>query len=430
MRKTSINLQELRRKIYRKAKSDKAWKFWGLYVHICNIETLRQAYKLARENKGSAGIDGIRFGDIEKSGREEFLRELQIELKTRAYKPMRNRKVEIPKDNGKTRTLGIPTIKDRVVQGALKLVLEAIFEADFQECSYGYRPKRSPFDAIEQVKLSIVKGLTRVIDVDLKGYFDNVRHHILLEKIAKRINDQEIMHLLKLILKVSGKKGIPQGGAISPLFANIYLNGIDEMFERGRENTKSNGYKNLQCVRFSDDIVILVDKFQRHDKILNHAWKRLGEELKRIQVTLNDEKSRILDLRKGGTFNFLGFQFRLVRNKETGKDICITTPKSGKRKEFLRKIRDTIKQNRYKTLSDVIKVINPVIAGWVNYFRIGNSRSTFRYIKDNISYKLRLFVRKRREGLGKGKWSNKILYNMGLFNNYNIEYYKKVTLCP
>ena len=431
MRKTSISLQELRQKIYRKAKSDKTKKFWGLYVHICKMETLREAFRLAKKNNGSAGIDGKSFKEIEKTGLENFLRGIQNELKTHTYKPLRNRRVEIPKGNGKTRTLGIPTIKDRVVQGALKLILEGIFEADFQNCSYGYRPGKNPADAIEKVKTAIANGLTRIIDVDLKGYFDNIRHHILLEKTAKRISDPDIMYLVKLILKVNGKKGVPQGGVISPLLANIYLNEIDEMFERGRINTMRKGYENLVCVRFADDIVILVDKFQRHDKLLNHAWKRLGEELEKLQVSLNTEKSAVIDMRNGETFNFLGFQFRMVENRKTGKSAPIITPIMSKRSELLRKVRIILKKNWNKSLCEVIAEINLVIRGWVNYFKIGNSTSTLRYIKDNIILKLRLFERKKRKekGFGWKKWSNGMFYRMGLFGNYNVERYAKVNSC-
>jgi len=202
------SLQDLRRKIYIKAKAEPSWRFWGIYVHVYKMETLQEAYKLTKRNNGAPGLDGITFEAIEESGRDEFLQKIQQELEAGNYYPMRNRKKEIPKTNGKTRTLGIPCIKDRVVQGALKLILEPIFEADFQEGSYGYRPKRTAHAAVERVAEAIIKGKTRVIDVDLKSYFDSVNHAILLEKIASRVNDKDVMHLLKLILKASGKVGV------------------------------------------------------------------------------------------------------------------------------------------------------------------------------------------------------------------------------
>jgi RNA-directed DNA polymerase len=205
MRKPSIRLQELRRKIYRKAKAEKQWRFWGLYVHVTKSETLEAAYREAKANDGSVGIDGESFKAIESRGLEKFLGEIRRELLSGTYEPSKNRRVEIPKGNGKTRTLGIPTIKDRVVQGAVKLILEAIFEADFHASSFAYRPKRTAHQALDRVVHGLVQGLTRVIDVDLKSYFDNIRHHLLLEKLAKRVQDPKVLHLVKQILKANGK---------------------------------------------------------------------------------------------------------------------------------------------------------------------------------------------------------------------------------
>src|SRR5262244_217605 len=182
MTKASVNLQDLRRRIYVKAKAEKSWRFWGLYVHVCKMETLREAYTLAKENDGAPGVDGVTFEAIEKQGVEGFLEQIRDELVQRTYKPLPARKREIPKDGGKVRVLSIPSIRDRVVQGALKLILEPIFEADFQPGSYGYRPKRSAHDAVQRVANAIVVYKTRVIDVDLCAYFDNIRHHMLLAK--------------------------------------------------------------------------------------------------------------------------------------------------------------------------------------------------------------------------------------------------------
>ena len=216
MIKPTVNLQELRRRIYRKAKAEKTWRFWGLYVHICKMETLRAAYREAKANDGAPGLDGVSFEDIESHGVEEFLENIRQELLTRTYKPTQNRRVEIPKGNGKTRRLGIPTIKDRVVEGAVKLIVEPIFEADFHESSFAYRPRRTAHQALDRVVHGLVQGLTRVIDVDLRSYFDNLRHHILLAKVAKRVEDPEILHLVKQILKTNGNRGVPQGGVLTP----------------------------------------------------------------------------------------------------------------------------------------------------------------------------------------------------------------------
>ena len=217
MKKAPIKLQDLRRRIYGKAKAESSWRFWGLYVHVCKLETLHEAYKMAKKNNGAPGIDGVTFSAIEEGGLGNFLEQIRDELVSRTYRPLRARKVGIPKDGGnKVRTLSIPTIRDRVVQGALKLILEPIFEADFQPGSFGYRPKKSPHGAVQRVKEAILLGKTYVINLDLRAYFDNVRHHIVLKKVARRIEDDDVLRLLKLMLKASKKRGVPQGGVISP----------------------------------------------------------------------------------------------------------------------------------------------------------------------------------------------------------------------
>jgi len=309
----SIKLQDLRRKIYIKAKADKSWRFWGIYVHVYKFETLREAYRLAKINNGAPGIDGVTFEDIEKSGVEEYLEKIQHELEARTYYPMRNREKAIPKGGGKSRILGIPTIRDRVVQGALKLILEPIFESDFQPGSYGYRPRKTAHEAVEAVTEATIKEKTKVIDVDLKSYFDTVRHDILLRKIAERVNDADIMRLLKLILKSGGKRGIPQGSPLSPLLSNIYLNEVDKMLERAKEATNTDGYYHIEYARWADDIVILIDGYRKWEWLVAAVNKRLREELAKIDVQLNHEKTRQVDLVKGESFSFLGFDFRRKR---------------------------------------------------------------------------------------------------------------------
>lgn len=432
MTKTSIRLQELRRKIYRKAKTEKQWKFWGLYCHICKKETLQEAYRLAKANKGAPGIDGKRFEDIEAEGLEGFLEEMRQELLTRTYRPMPNRRVEIPKGNGKTRTLGIPTVKDRVVQGALKLILEPIYEADFKDCSYGYRPKRHAHQAIDRVTKGILHGLSRVVDVDLSGYFDNIRHHILLEKAARRVQDDDIMRLLKLILKANGKKGVPQGGIISPLLSNLYLNEVDEMMERAREVTRRNGYHNLDFIRSADDMVILVHGHPNEDWLLQKVQKRLKEELEKLQVQMNTEKTKVVNLKEGGYFSFLGFDIRINKNRE-GKSYVSKTPRKKKRQEIGKKVKATLKTNWNKPLKEVMQAVNSVIRGWVNYFRIGNSNGTFNKVRNDIEKKVRKFVmrRKKLKGFGWKKWSREDIYKRwGLYNDYRIRYvHPKATPC-
>jgi RNA-directed DNA polymerase len=215
MIKAPINLQDLRRSLYVKAKAEPAWRFWGLYVHICKMETLHEAYQMAKSNDGAPGIDGVTFEAIEESGVEEFLRQIRDELVSNMYRPMRARKKEMPKEGGKVRLLSIPALRDRVVQGAMKLILEPIFEADFQSGSYGYRPKRTAHQAVNRVAQAIVEEKTRIIDIDLSAYFDNVQHYLLLEKVARRVQDDEVMQLLKMMLKATGEKGVPQGGVMT-----------------------------------------------------------------------------------------------------------------------------------------------------------------------------------------------------------------------
>jgi RNA-directed DNA polymerase len=237
MIKALDDLQDLRRRIYRKAKSDKTHRFWGLFVHVTKRQTLEEAYRIAKGNRGAPGIDGQSFEGIEATGVAGFLDAIRDDLITGRYQPKPNRRVEIPKENGKVRTLQIPCLRDRVVQGALKLILEAIFEADFCRNSYGFRPKRSPHQALAEVRRSVLRRMSTVVDVDLSKYFDTIRHSILLDKIAKRVQDPAVMHLIKQIIKAAGKVGVPQGGPFSPLAANIYLNEIDWMFDAIRRKT-------------------------------------------------------------------------------------------------------------------------------------------------------------------------------------------------
>src|ERR1700693_2182809 len=304
MTKASVNLQDLRRRIYVKAKAEKSWRFWGLYVHVCKMETLREAYALAKQNDGAPGVDGVTFEAIETQGVDGFLEQIRDELNQRNYVPLPPRKQEIPKDGGKVRVLSIPAIRDRVVQGALKLILEPIFEADFQPGSYGYRPKRTAHQAVNRVAQAIVEGKTQIIDIDLRAYFDNVQHYLLLEKVARRVQDDAVMHLLKMMLKATGEKGVPQGGVISPLLSNLYLTEVDRMLEKAIATTRRGQYTNVQYARYADDLVILIDSHRRHDWLLKAVERRLREELVKLRVEINEDKSRMVDLSKEEKFSF------------------------------------------------------------------------------------------------------------------------------
>jgi RNA-directed DNA polymerase len=420
------SLQDLRQKISVKAKAELAHRFWGLYVHVLKMETLREAYKLAKDNDGAPGIDGVTFEAIEESGVEAFLEGIRAELVSRVYRPMRNRRKEIPKDGGrKVRVLGIPSIRDRVVQGALKLILEPIFEADFQPGSFGYRPGRSQRDAVGRVRQAIAEAKTRVIDLDLRAFFDNVRHHILLEKVARRVKDPEILHLLKMILKATGKKGVPQGGVISPLLSNIYLNEVDKMLEKAKVTTRRGKYTEVEYARFADDLVILVSWHPSQDWLVKAVDGRLREELAKVQVEVNEEKTRTADLRKGESFTFLGFRWRRVLGRN-GKWRPLFIPLPKKRKELTDKISGILRKFQSQPIGRVVETINPVLRGWVAYFRMGSASRCFSYIRTWIEHKIRRHMMRARgrRGFGWKRWSTEWIYRvLGLYSDYTVEHH-------
>jgi RNA-directed DNA polymerase len=423
MTKASSSLQDLRRGIYVKAKAEPSWRFWGLYVHVCKMETLREAYALARKNNGASGIDGVTFEVIEEQGVEAFLEQIQSELVERAYVPLRARRQEIPKDGGKVRVLSIPAIRDRVVQGALKLILEPIFEADFQPGSYGYRPKRTAHEAVHRVATAIVQWKTRVIDLDLRAYFDTVRHHILLGKVARRVNDDEVMRLLKLMLTASGKQGVPQGGVISPLLSNVYLTEVDRMLERAKDATRNGKYTYVEYVRFADDLVVLIDAHPRHAWLLGAVSKRLREEFAKLQVEVNEEKSRTVDLDCAESFGFLGFDFRRLRSVKKHVWRAHYTPKLKKRTALLRKLKEVFRRYQSQPVDRVVELINPVLRGWVNYFAVGHSSECFSFIKDWVEKKIRRHMgrSRNRRGFGWKRWSRRWLHEeLKLFNGYRV----------
>jgi len=394
-----------------------------LYVHVCKRETLRAAYQVAKANNGAPGRDGVAFEDIEASGVEPFLEHLRDALVTRTYQPMRVRRKAIPKDGGtKVRVLGMPTIRDRVVQGALKLILEPIFEADFQPGAYGYRPQRSAQAAVQRVAEAIAQYKTRGIDVDLQAFFDNVRHHVLLVKVAQRINDAEVMQVLKSILKASGRKGVPQGGGISPLLSNLYLTEVDRMLERAKEVTRRGKYTYREYARFADDLVMLVDAYRDHAWLLHAVDTRLRQALASLQVAINEEKSRIVDLAHGATFSFLGFDFRRVKSRR-GVWRPWYTPRQKKRTALLRKVKDIFRRYESQPVDRVVALINPILRGWVRYFAVGDSSRCFGCIKDWVAKKVRrhLMRARHRKGFGWKRWSRQWLYGtLRLFHNYRV----------
>src|ERR1039458_8525990 len=373
MTKASIDLQDLRRRIYVKAKAEPHWRFWGLYVHVCKMETLRAAYEMAKSNNGAPGSDGVTFEAIEE-------------------------------------------------QGVVKLIVEPSCEADFQPGSFGYRPKRSAQQAVIRVADAIAMGKTHVIDLDLKAYFDGVRHDVLLAKVARRISDDEVLHLLKIILKANGKRGVPQGGVISPVLSNLYLNEVDQMLERARERTRRGKYTAVEYARFADDVVILIHPDPRNSWLLKAVDRRLREELAKLDVQINEEKSRTVDLAQGESFGFLGFDFRRVRSL-AGRWRPQYAPKMKKRTALLQKLREIFRRHRSQPVQWVVEHINPILRGWVNYFAIGYSSRCFQFVKRWVEVKVRrhLMRARKRRGLGWERWTTQWLHgNLGLFNGYRL----------
>ena len=428
MIKAPIDLQDLRRRLYVKAKAEPSWRFWGLYVHVCKHETLQEAYRLAKANNGAPGVDGVTFEAIAAGGLDAFIDQLHQELVERTYRPLRLRKVEIPKDGGGSRGLSIPTIRDRVVQGALKLILEPIFDADFQPGSFGYRPKKSAQDAIRRVSEAILTGKTYVIDLDLRSYFDTVRHHIVLKKVADRINDDKVMQLLRLILKASGKRGVPQGGVISPLLSNVYLNEVDKMLERAKTVVRYRQWAVVEYARFADDMVVLVSAHPKQRWLRGAVEKRLREELGKLEVEVNEDKTYRADLSRGESFGFLGFEFRRVRSR-SGRWMPLYRPQMKKRTALLRRLKVIFRGLRSQPVTRVIEMINPVLRGWVNYFAMGHASRCFSFIRNWIEQKIRRHLAKSRQrrGFGWKRWSRRWLYDaLGLFDNYRVRPRSKV----
>ncbi len=319
----------------------------------------------------------------------------------------------------------VPSIRDRVVQGALKLILEAIFEADFCPNSYGYRPKRSPHQTLAEVRRSLLRRMSTVIEVDLARYFDTIRHALLLQQIARRVQDPAVLHLVKQILKAGGKIGVPQGGPFSPLAANIYLNEVDWAFDAIRRQTAQGPYEAVNYHRFADDIVVTVSGHDSKRGWAARALQRLQEHLTRLGVEVNREKTKVVDLLRGETFTFLGFEFRRVRKRTGDGHFILLTPRKKARQALKARVRELLQHGGATPLKELIAHLNTVLTGWVQYFRVGNASRAFSEIRDYVEMKIRILLtrRKRRHkrSVGWQRWSNEYLYGvLGLFWDWKL----------
>jgi RNA-directed DNA polymerase len=419
MTKPTISLQELRAKIGHRAKSAPAHRFWGLHVHLGKRDTLEAAYLEAKRNGGAPGSDGQTFASIEAAGRGEFLAELAAELRSGTYRPRAYRRREIPKEGGKVRVIAIPTVRDRVAQGALRLLLEPIFEADFSDSSYGARPGRSAHQAIEQVRAGLRRRKHRVVDLDLSQFFDKLRHDRILEKVARRVVDGRVLAMVKQFLKSAGDRGLPQGSPLSPLLANLALTDLDHALDRGR------GF--LTYVRYLDDMVVLTFDSPKGRAWADRALERIREEAEAMGVSINADKTRTVTMTdRGATFAFLGFDVRWKPNPKTGRWYAHTSPRTKKITEVLRKVRDALGVSRHLRVQEAVARVNPILRGWVNYFRVGNASRAFDKVKWNVERKVRRFAvkKRKRKGFGWSRWSRDVVYgNWGLYADYQVRYY-------
>jgi RNA-directed DNA polymerase len=418
MTKPTISLQELRAKIGHRAKSAPAHRFWGLYVHLTKLETLEVAYQEAKRNRGAPGIDGETFEMIEARGLGAFLAGLADEVRAGTYRPMPYRRREIPKEGNKVRVISIPAIRDRVVQGALRLILEPIFEADFSDSSFGARPRRSAHDAVEKVRMGLRQRKHRVVDVDLSRYFDNLRHDRMLAKMAKRVVDAKVLAMLKQFLKSTGERGVPQGSPLSPLVANLALNDLDHALDRGGDF--------ITYARYLDDMVVLAPDSDKGRKWADRALERIRREAEAIGVSLNTEKTRMVHMGEPrAVFAFLGFEFRWIPSAKTGRWYPHRTPRTKKVTALLRSVRDTLRASRHLPTQMAVAKVNAIVRGWVNYFRVGNSSRAFGKVRYHVERSVRRFVARRcqRKGFGWKRWSNDVVYGTwGLFRDYRIQY--------
>jgi len=396
--------QELVEKLYLAAKRSKTRRFHVLYDKVYRMDFLRSAWKSVKRNRGSSGVDNESIADIIESGEDVMLEELQRKLREGRYRPRQVKRVYIPKPDGRKRPLGIPTVRDRVVQTATKSVIEPIFEADFLDCSYGFRPNRCAHDALEEIRVTMNAGYHFVLDADIKGFFDNINHEKLLDFVTLRINDRRVIKLIRQWLK-SGvfdggsvhdtEVGTPQGGVISPLLANIYFHEFDLYWTA---QTNVHGI----LVRYADDFVILFRSASEARKGIELVKQKLAE----LDLELNETKSKLVDTRSGKRgFDFLGFYHRRVKSPKYNKYFLQKWPST----KSVKAIKSNVKQligSRWIlnwNIDDVVARVNPALHGWMNYFRFGNSSKRFRQMDSYIHERMALWWSKKHRKSGR-RW--------------------------
>jgi len=405
-------VEKLQTALRTKAKQSPGYRFYALYDKVYRADVLHYAYRLCRANDGSSGVDGQTFADIEVYGEDRWLGELAEELRKKEYQPKAVRRVYIPKPDGKQRPLGIPTIRDRVVQTAALAVLEPIFEVDLQDEQHAYRPGRSAQDAIGQIERLLRSGRTEVVDADLSGYFDSIPHRELMKSVARRVSDRHMLHLVKMWLVApveetdergnthrttrnkDDKRGTPQGAPISPLLSNLYM----RRFVLG---WKVLGYENrfsAQIVNYADDLVILCPRGCAED-----AMKEMREMMCRLRLKVNEKKTRLARLPEE-TFDFLGYTFGRLYDRRTGGAYYGGCPSLKSMKRLRGRIHEeTTRRRLWKSEENMTTVINRLLTGWANYFSVGTVRRSYSSVDHYVFQRLRQWwcakhkVRNRRD---------------------------------